>query len=314
MRVGQSHPQVYSPPSRRPAIRVQLSKSASYLFVAPMLIFIIVMLAYPIFVNIQMSFHDVTVTTFRSGNAPFAGFDNYLKLFRDATFLRSLSLSLAFTSISIALQFTCGFALALFFNQPFPGNGLLRAMLLLAWLLPAVVVGNIFRWMLDGDYGVFNYFLQSLGLMQNRHYWLLDPNTALFGTILANAWVGIPFNLLLLLAGLQNIPPVLYEAASIDGASPMDRFFHITLPMMRPVALGILLLTFIYTFKVFDLIYIMTAGGPVDATTVLPIEIYRLNFAFFRFAEGAAAATLLLLGLLCLAIGYSRIIQREEMA
>ncbi len=314
MRLGQSHSQAYALPSGRPTIRVRLQKNSGYLFVVPMLIFIIIMLAYPIFVNIQMSFHDVTVTTFRSGNAPFAGLDNYRKLFQDETFLKSLSLSLAFTSLSIMLQFTVGFALALFFNQPFPGNGLLRAMLLLAWLLPAVVVGNIFRWMLDGDYGVFNYFLQSLGLIQDRHHWLLDPNTALFGTILANAWVGIPFNLLLLLAGLQNIPPVLYEAASIDGASPMDGFVHITLPMMRPVALGILLLTFIYTFKVFDLIYIMTAGGPVDATTVLPIEIYRLNFAFFRFAEGAAAATLLLLGLLSLAIGYSRIIQREEMA
>jgi multiple sugar transport system permease protein len=314
MRLGQSQSQLYALPSSRPTFRVKLQKSANYLFVVPMLIFIIVMLAYPIFVNIQMSLHDVTVTTFRSGNASFAGLENYRKLFQDETFLKSLSLSLAFTSLSIMLQFTVGFALALFFNKPFPGNGLLRAMLLLAWLLPAVVVGNIFRWMLDGDYGVFNYFLQSLGLIQDRHHWLLDPNTALFGTILANAWVGIPFNLLLLLAGLQNIPPVLYEAASIDGASPMDRFTYITLPMMRPVALGILLLTFIYTFKVFDLIYIMTAGGPVDATTVLPIEIYRLNFAFFRFAEGAAAATLLLLGLLCLAIGYSRIIQREEMA
>jgi multiple sugar transport system permease protein len=314
MRLGQSHSQLYALPSSRPTIRMQLQKKSGYLFVIPMLIFIVIMLAYPIFVNIQMSLHDVTVTTFRSGNAAFVGLDNYRKLFQDATFLKSLSLSLAFTSISIMLQFTVGFALALFFNRPFPGNGLLRAMLLLAWLLPAVVVGNIFRWMLDGDYGVFNYFLQSLGLIQDRHHWLLDPNTALFGTILANAWVGIPFNLLLLLAGLQNIPPVLYEAASIDGASPMDSFVHITLPMMRPVALGILLLTFIYTFKVFDLIYIMTAGGPVDATTVLPIEIYRLNFAFFRFAEGAAAATLLLLGLLSLAVGYSRIIQREEMA
>lgn len=314
MSVGQSHPQVYTPAAHNPAIRSRFRGISNYLFVLPMMVFIIIMLAYPIFVNIQMSLHDVTVTNFRTGDAPFVGFDNYLKLFRDATFVRSLTLSLIFTSISITFQFTCGFALALFFSKPFPGNGLLRALLLLAWLLPAVVVGNIFRWMLDGDYGVFNYFLQGLGLIQERHHWLLDPNSALFGTILANAWVGIPFNLLLLLAGLQNIPGVLYEAASIDGASQVDRFFHITLPMMRPVALGILLLTFIYTFKVFDLIYIMTAGGPVDATTVLPIEIYRLNFAFFRFAEGAAAATMLLIGLLCLAVGYSRIIQREEAA
>jgi len=299
---------------RRPALHFQLRKNANYLFVAPMLIFIILMMAYPIFVNVQMSVYDVTVATFRSGDAPFVGLDNYLKLLQDSAFLKAAGLSLTFTSTSIALQFSIGFALALFFNQPFPGNGFLRALLLLAWLLPAVVVGNIFRWMFDGDYGVFNLFLQSLGLLQDKHYWLLDLNTALLTTILANAWVGIPFNLMLLLAGLQNIPAALYEAASIDGANPLGRFLYVTLPMMRPVALGILLLTFIYTFKVFDLIYIMTAGGPVDATTVLPIQIYKLNFSFFRFSQGAAAATLLLLGLLCLAIGYSRLIQREEAA
>ncbi|MBA3869815.1 MAG: sugar ABC transporter permease [Anaerolineae bacterium] len=284
------------------------------MFVVPMLIFIILMVGYPIFVNIQMSFYDVNVQTFRSGNAPFVGLDNYLKLLHDPAFLKAVTLSFTFTTISIILQFTVGFALALFFKNPFPGNGVLRAMLLLAWLLPAVVVGNIFRWILDGDYGVLNYFLQSIGFLQTKTYWLLNPNTALLGTILANAWVGIPFNMMLLLAGLQNIPETLYEAASIDGADSTKHFRYITLPMMRPVALGILLLTFIYTFKVFDLIYIMTAGGPVDATTVLPIHIYRLTFSFFRFAQGAAAAVLLLLGLLCLAIGYSRLIQREEAA
>jgi multiple sugar transport system permease protein len=284
------------------------------MFILPMLLFIVLMMAYPIFVNIQTSLHDVTVTTFRSGDAPFVALENYAQLLQDPSFLKATSLSLSFTSVSIFLQFSFGFALALFFNRPFPGNGILRAMLLLAWLLPAVVVGNIFRWMLDGDYVVFNYFLQSLNLMSGRHHWLLDPNTALLGTIIANAWVGIPFNLMLLYAGLQNISPTLYEAASIDGAGPFAGFFHITLPVIRPIALGVLLLSFIYTFKVFDLVYIMTAGGPVDTTTVLPIHIYKLNFAFFRFSDGAAAATILLLGLLILAIGYSRIIEREEAA
>lgn len=311
MALSNSYQKVYGQATRR-TWRDRLSKHSNYLFVAPMLLFIVLMLGYPIFANVQMSFYDVTVATFRAGNAPFVGLENYLNLLRDPAFLKVIGLSFAFTTTSIILQFTIGFALALFFNRPFPGNGFLRALLLLAWLLPAVVVGNIFRWILDGDYGVLNYFFQSLGLLQTTQHWLLNPSTALLGTILANAWVGIPFNMLLLLAGLQNIPPVLYEAASIDGASTTDRFWRITLPMMRPVALGILLLTFIYTFKVFDLIYIMTAGGPVDATTVLPIQIYKLTFGFFRFGAGAAAAVLLLLGLLCLAIGYSRLIQQEE--
>jgi multiple sugar transport system permease protein len=216
--------------------------------------------------------------------------------------------------ISISLQFTFGFALALFFNRPFPGNGFLRAMLLLAWLLPAVVVGNIFRWLLDGDYGPLNFLLADVGLVHARQYWLLEPATALAGVIMANAWVGIPFNMMLLLAGLQTIPASLYEAAIIDGAGPWRRFRSITLPQMRPVILGVLLICFIYTFKVFDLIFIMTRGGPVDATLVLPIYAYKLTFDFFRFGDGAAASTVLLLGLLALALGYARLIRTEEAA
>jgi multiple sugar transport system permease protein len=279
-----------------------------------MLLYTIVMMAYPILSNLQTSLYDVDVATFRSGTAPFIGLENYRELLNNPAFIKATLLSISFTSVSIFLQFSVGFALALFFNQKFPGNGILRAMLLLAWLLPSVVVGNIFRWMLDGDYGPFNYFLQSLGLMQGKQYWLLNPNTALLGVIIANAWVGIPFSMILLLAGLQGISPSLYEAANIDGASGWQRFQSITLPLMRPVALGILLLTFIYTFKVFDLIYIMTRGGPVDATTVLPIYTFKLSFDFFRFGDGAAAASVLLLGLLSLAVGYSRLIRAEEAA
>lgn len=303
----------YAPTSRMSWL-ARVRKRSNYLFVVPMLIYTTLTMAYPIFVNIQMSLYDVNVSTFRSGNAPFVGLDNYLKLLHDPAFVKAVTLSLTFTSASILLQFTFGFALALFFNRPFPGSGILRAMLLLAWLLPAVLVGNVFRWMFDGDYGPFNYFLRTLGLLQEKQYWLLDPGTALVATILSNAWVGIPFSMVLLLAGLQHISPTLYEAASIDGAGVWRRFRSITLPMMRPVAFGVLLLTFIYTFKVFDLIYIMTSGGPVDATTVLPIYAFKLTFDYFRFGDGAAAATLLLLGLLSLAIGYSRLIRGEEAA
>lgn len=306
--------EMYGQITKRQTPSSRLRNSSNYLFVAPMLIYMIVLMGYPIFVNIQSSLYDLTVRTFRTGDAPFVGLDNYVKLIGDPAFQYAALISLIFTGTSLILQFTFGFGLALFFNRPFPGNGLLRSMLLLAWLLPSVVGGNLFRWMLDGDYGVINFFLESTGLLGEPRYWLLDPKTALLGTILANAWVGIPFNMLLLLAGLQNISPTLYEAATVDGASIPQRFFHITLPMMRPVALGVLLLAFIYTFKVFDLIYVMTAGGPVNATTVLPILTYRLNFTFFRFGEGAAAATLLLLGLLFLGIGYARLIQREEAA
>jgi multiple sugar transport system permease protein len=314
MELEQSQPRGALQATHRLALSVILRKSSNYLFVAPMLLFMTLTLGYSIFVNIQTSLYDVTVANFRSGDAPFIGLTNYLNLLQNPAFVKAFFLSFRFTSTSIFLQFSIGFSLALFFNQAFPGNGFLRAMLLLAWLLPTVVVGNVFRWLLDGDYGALNYFLQGIGLLQGKEYWLLDPQTALMGTILANAWVGIPFNMLLLLAGLKTIPPTLYEAASIDGADLWQRFLNVTVPQMRPTAIGVLLLSFIYTFKVFDLVYVMTAGGPVDASTVLPIYTYKLTFSFFRFGEGAASAMMLLLGLLFLAVGYARLIQSEEVA
>jgi multiple sugar transport system permease protein len=292
----------------------QRRKLSNYLFVLPMLIFMIATMAYPVYVNLDMSLQDLNVRTFRAGDAPFIGLDNYTKLVEDPGFWHSTRLSISFTTISLTFQFLIGFGLALFFNRPFPGNGLMRSLLLLAWLMPAVVGGTLFRWIADGDYGVFNHFLESIGLSSATRYWLINPDFALFGTIVANVWVGAPFHMLLTLAGLQNISPTLYEAASIDGASTFQRFTGITLPLMRPVILGVLLLGFIYTFKVFELIFVMTDGGPVDATTVLPIYIYKLTFSFFRFGEGAAAAMLLLAGLLLLAVGYARIIRAEEVA
>jgi multiple sugar transport system permease protein len=285
-----------------------------YLFLLPALLFIALTMLYPVAYNVRMSLHDVNVRTFLSGSWPFVGFDNYTKLIEDPAFRHAIWISLLFTAGSLLFQFSIGFALALYFNRPFPGNGAVRALFLLAWMLPTVVSGSIFRWMLDGDFGVLNYALREMSLIDRPKYWLIDPDTALAGAILANIWVGIPFNMMLLLAGLQSIPTTLYEAASVDGATAWQRFRSLTLPLMRPVSLSVLLLGIIYTFKVFDLVYVMTAGGPVDSTTVLPIYTYQLTFKFFRFGEGAAAATMLLLGLVGVAVAYLWWSRREEVA
>lgn len=190
----------------------------------------------------------------------------------------------------------------------------MRAILVLGWLLPIVVSASIWRWMLDGSYGVINFLLRGLGLLQGQLFWLTEPDTALIGVIIANIWIGIPFNMILLLAGLQGISLSLYEAARVDGANAWQRFIHITVPQMRPVALTVLLLGFVYTFKVFDLIYVMTRGGPVDATTTLPLFAYDLTFEFFRFGDGATAAAVLLLISLGLSTVYLWLIRREEAA
>jgi multiple sugar transport system permease protein len=285
-----------------------------YAFLVPALVFIAITMLYPVYENIRMSLHTVTIRTFLSDSQPWAGFDNFRTIFNDAEFWHATRLSLTFTFGSILFQFTIGFTLALLFSQNFPGNYLMRAMMLLGWLIPTVLSGTIFRWVLDGDYGVLNYALTSLGLIDDNRYWLIDAQTALWGTILANIWVGIPFNMLLLLAGLQGIPVTLYEASATDGATAWQRFRTITLPLMRPVSLSVLLLGLIYTFKVFDLVYIMTAGGPVNATTVLPIYAYELTFVSFRFGTGAASAVIMLVALLVVATAYVWYTQREEEA
>ena len=296
----------WSPAARR--------RAGHYLFLLPAVLYILATMVYPVVDNVRLSLHDVTVMSLLSGDAPYVGLENYRKLFADPAFRNAAGLSVLFTAGSLFFQFTIGFALALFFSRPFPGNGLLRALMLLAWLLPTVVSASLFRWMLDGDFGVLNFALLRLGLIDHARYWLLEPQTALWGTVLANVWVGVPFNMVLLLAGLQGIPPTLHEAASVDGANGWQRFRSLTLPLMRPVALSVLLLGLIYTFKVFDVIFIMTGGGPVDATTVLPIYTYQLSFQFFRFGDGAAAATVQLVALLLVAVLYLWASRREEIA
>jgi multiple sugar transport system permease protein len=285
-----------------------------YWFVAPALLFMLLTMVYPIIDNVRMSVYDVNVSTFLSNTAPFVGLDNYVRVASDPAFQKAIVTTTIFTVGSLVFQFVIGFALALLFNRSFPGNGLLRALLLLGWMLPSVVSGSIFRWSFDGSMGIINYILQTIGVLQQPRYWLNDPNTALLATIIANIWVGIPFNMILLLPGLQSIPRSFYEAASIDGASSRQSFRHVTLPLMRPVILSVLLLGIIYTFKAFDIVYVMTGGGPVDATTLLTIYVYRLSFSFFRFGDGSAAAILLLLGLSVVAIGYLWLSKREEAA
>jgi multiple sugar transport system permease protein len=282
---------------------------APYLYVLPALLLLAAVELYPIAYNVKNSLTELNIQTFLSGQDEWIGLRNYSRVFADDAFLHSVGVSLVFTAASIALQFSLGLALALFFLRSFPGSTVLRALLVLGWLLPAVVSGNLFRWLLDGDSGVVVWMFSTLGL--GDHAWLTDPDEALWAAVAANVWVGIPFNMLLLLPGLQAIPDELYDAAEVDGANAWQRFRYITVPLLRPVALIVIVLGVIYTFKVFDLVFVLTGGGPVDATRVLPIYIYDLSLRFFRFGEAAAASTLLLLGMMAVGTAYLWLARRE---
>lgn len=289
-------------------------RRAGYLFCLPGMAFLALFLAYPLFYTVWTSVHDVQLSQLLGGRGPFNGLDNYRAVVDDPAFWHSVRLSLAFTLGSTVFQFLIGFALALLFSRPFPLSGLLRALILVAWMLPPVVSGTVFRWLLNAESGAYNALLRAVGADGLAHDWLTDPSTALAGVVLAHTWVGVPFNMLLLLVGLRTIDPELHEAATIDGAGPWQRFRRITLPLMRPVSVTVLLLNLIYAFRTFDIIFVMTGGGPVDATRLLSLYVFDVFFMFFRFGQGAAASLLLLLVPLLTGVFYVRRLRREEPA
>lgn len=285
-----------------------------HLFVLPALIFVLATMVYPVLYNIVLSMSDADFISFVQGTDKYVGLGNYRRLISDPELRNSFGVSILYTTGSIALMYVLGFAMALFFNQRFKGQALLRAMLLLPWVLPTVVSANVWRWMLDGTYGVVNWALQGVGLLSEPVFWLGNPHVALVSVIGVTAWSIAPFAMMLLLAGLQSIPQSLYEAAVLDGANRWQTFRYITFPAMAPVSLMVLLLNFIYTFKTFDTIFILTRGGPGDVTEVLPILAYTRAFQFFRLGEGATVNTILLVLPVLLSIVYFRLARRDRIA
>ena len=288
------------------------TRRLGFLLALPAIIYITIFLVVPLVYNIWLSISDANGSNLITGDYHPTGFANYKEMLASPGFWNGVKLSAIFTVASLALQFLVGYALALFFRKPFPGNGIIRALLLVAWILPAVVTGTIFRWMFDSDFGVINYFLTSMHLVDKPVMWLTGPTTAMVAVVVANLWVGMPFNMLLILSGLHTIDDGLYEAAEVDGAGPIRTFFSITEPLMRPVVFSLLLLGVINTYKVFELIYTMTKGGPVEATTTLPIFTYLQTFKVFDFGNGAAASMLTMVLPLALSWFYVRSLDKED--
>ena len=286
-------------------------KLSNYAFVLPAAIFLLAFVAYPMLYNLVISFRNIDVYTFRT-RWGFAGFANYVQVTKSPVFRISLYNTFYFTAVCCFFQFSIGFALALFFSKRFWGNQFPRGFLLICWLLPPLVTATIWSWIFAGNLGIVNFFLTRLRIIREPILWLADINNALNALIITNTWVGVPFNMLLLAAGLTTIPEDIYEAALMDGASTIQRFLRITLPLLRPTILSVLTLGLIYTFKVFDLVYIMTGGGPINATELLSTLSYRLTFVNFEFSKGAATANVLFVILLIIGIVYSRFVAGDE--
>ena len=295
-----------------PAGRPRSGQWAAWAFLAPVVIYMLLFYAYPLYRNLDLSLRNYTVRSFVDGNAEFIGFGNYVTIFKSPTFWPAVIHTFVFTIVSLIFQFAIGLVLAVFFVKKFHLSATLRALFLIPWLLPLIVSASTWSWMFNSDSGVVNSALSWIGIGPVN--WLTSPQWALTSVIIANVWIGIPFNLVVLYSGLQNIPTDVYEAASIDGAGAWNTFWRVTFPLLRPVSAITLLLGFVYTLKVFDIIWIMTRGGPGDASTTLAVWSYRLGFGTIvpKFGPGAAVGNLLIVIALMFGLVYLTVQRHQE--
>lgn len=285
---------------------------AAWAFLLPVVAYLLAFYAYPLYRNLDLSLRGYTVRSFVSGGAPFIGLDNYREVVGHPTFVPALTHTVVFTAASLAFQFTIGMVLAVFFHQNFRLSATLRALFLVPWLLPLIVSSSTWSWMLNSDAGVVNAALRAVGV--DPVNWLTSPGWSLVSVVAANVWIGIPFNLVLLYSGLRGISPQIYEAAALDGASGWQRFWRLTFPLLRPVSAITLLLGLVYTLKVFDIIWIMTKGGPADSSTTFATWSYQLGFGSLlpQFGPGSAVGNLLIVAALAFGLVYIRFLRRQE--
>ncbi len=282
-----------------------------FLLVLPSLIIILGLLFYPLAYSLVISFYDLHVTTPWLGRK-FLGLGNYLQAVTDPGVQAATIRTLYLAAVGLGLGIPLALVFALILNRPFALRGLVRGLLIVPWIIPGSVQGLLWARIYDPSYGALNGLLYQVGLIKEYVPWLLDPSRALFFVALANLWATVPMMTLLYLAGMQGIPTELYDAAQMDGADSWARFRYITLPLLLPVTLIILILKTIDAFALFDLVFVLTGGGPADATQVIGYYLYQSAFNFLQYGYASALAWLIALVTIGLAIGYSRLTKTGE--
>lgn len=297
-------------PSRRRWSYAARERLLAWAMIVPAFIVVFALILMPVLRAFWMSLHIIDLKRPALGQ-PFVGLENYIDIFQDSFFWASVYRTVYFMVVSIAIELVLGIAVALLLHQEFKGRGFLRAIILIPWALPITIDAIMWKWILNPSYGALNSLLWQLGLIDSYRAWLSRPFEALNMVILADIWKVTPLVVLLVLAALQTIPTHLYEAAVVDGANRWYSFWHITLPLLRPALTIILVIRSMDAFKVFDIIYIMTSGGPSDGTKVIAYYTYLEAFSYLRFGRGAALAYLMTLFILVLAYFYVRMVNRE---
>jgi ABC-type sugar transport system permease subunit len=277
------------------------------MLLSPALLILLGLVVYPFFYAIWLSFLDKSVGTV----GRFVGLGNFRYVITWPQFLAALYNTVTFTVVAVAIKFALGMAVALVLNQQIRGRNFFRAFLLLPWVIPAFVVYLTWRWLYDPLQGLLNYALLDLGLITYPIAFLSTRETAMISVIIAHAWRGFPFFAVSFLAGMQTIPAELYEAAQVDGASRWQQFRHITLPSLYHIIGVVLLLQTIWTANAFEPIYLLTGGGPSDATTVYTLLAYLMGIVNLRLGEAAAVSVLFLPLLIGLVLVVTSLLHRR---
>lgn len=278
-----------------------------YFYIAPSLVALIAVVLVPLLYALYLSLYKT-----QGLNSTFVGLSNYTDILKQRYFWESTGRTLYFTVVSVGLEFVIGMLVALLLNEKFRWRGIARAMLILPWALPTVVNGVLWAWIFNSSYGSLNGALMQLGLIDKYVGWLGSSTLAMNCVIFADVWKNYAMIALILLAGLQTIPDTYYEAAKIDGANSVQRFFRITLPILKPSILVCLVLRTMEAFKVFDIVYTMTKGGPANGTQVISYYTYQTTFQYSKFGYGAALSYLVSLCILVMAIVYIRLISDKK--
>lgn len=264
-------------------------KVLPYLLLLPTFAMVVSIIFIPLIITMKYSVQFFQLTKMYKGT-PFVGLDNFISILFKSQFHHSLLFTLIFAFSSMLCMLVLSLITAQIANQAFLGKNIFRAMILLPWAISYVVAGQSWKFIMQGDYGILNYILKQIGMIQENILWLVDKNYAMFSVIMANSWKTYPLLALILIGGLQTLSKDLYESASIDGAGPVKKYLFITLPLLKPFILLGLIFTTLHTVNTIDLIYVMTNGGPGEATETLTLYNYRLFFQFLNFGEGAALA------------------------
>lgn len=276
-------------------------KFMPYMFLMPAALFMALVFLYPLYLTFTYSLLDISMINPQS---KFIGLENFKILFNSVDFMKSIGRTLKWTLYSVSIKVFAGLVLALLLSKNLFGVKIYRVLLLISWAIPQTVSAIIWGWIYDGNYGYLNYILCKTGIISQNLSWLGERKLAFVATVINDAWAGIPFMALVFLAGIQSIPPSLYEAARVDGANGFQKLFFITLPQLKNILLVASTLTFIWTFNSFNIIWVLTKGGPVDATETLVIKIYRQAFGKFDMGLSSAMAVVVFLILMLLSTAY----------